>query len=93
MEADECDGSYEAIAADISTELDDSCEELFGSIRLARSIYDAGKFTRLFQAKSAKVADRETLKTFNHLTSDDTTLDDAIKYIEFVIEKCKEKAA
>ena len=82
---------YKQIAIDISTDLDASCEELFGNESLARSIYMDG-ISRHKYARVADVADEETLKTFNHLTSDDPSLDDAIEYIEFVIQKCKEKA-
>ena len=93
IEADECDGSYEGMAMDISIDLDASCEELFGNESLAQSIYKANYHNRFNYAAKAQVADREALEKFRHLTSSYPSLEDAITYLEFVIEKCKEKSA
>ena len=84
---------HEAIADAIAYDLESSCKALFGNTYLARSIFMASARNRFCSALEAQVAGRETLETFNHLTTRKPTLDDAIEYIEFVIEKCKEQAA
>ena len=90
---DDYDYDYDDISEAIAYDLRISCKELFGDNYLARSIFMASARNRFCSALEAQVAGRETLETFNHLTTRKPTLDDAIEYIEFVIEKCKEQAA
>jgi hypothetical protein len=81
---------YVNVSENISLDLDTACKDLFGNDYLASSIYlSEDKLRRVFALKS-KVSDEETLNTFKHLTSEYPTLDDAIEYIKFVIEKCEE---
>ena len=93
MKADEYGEDYDEVSRVISDDLKISCYELFGNERLARSIYMASARSRFYKAKYTNVAEQQTLVTFNHLTSREPSLDDAIEYIEFVIQKCKEQAA
>jgi len=86
-------GDYESVATNISEDLENSCHQLFGYTYLAASIYAGTDKSRIYFALNAMVADKETLETFKHLTSENPSLDDAITYIEFVIEKCREEAA
>jgi len=92
MKTVECSGDYYDIATAISDSIDISCEEFFGNDDLAMSIYVQTSHERLLYARRARFVDEETqtLLSFKHLTSDEPTIDAAIEYIEFVIEKCKE---
>jgi len=87
------DTQYFETSSDIAYDLDASCKELFGDEYLACSIFASRAFRRFISARHAEVADEKKLRTFKHLTSENTSLEDAIKYIEFVIEKCKEQSA
>jgi len=88
MEATTYSGIHEDIANNITYDLDNSCYDLFGNKHASASIYSAHHCGRLNHAQYAEVADEKTLRTFKHLTRPKPSLDDAIEYINFVIQKC-----